>query len=310
MRQSIEPVAERSVRIRSEGPPRSRSQQTIAQRAVVEGFGYWSGKDIRVEFRPAEPDTGIVFVRTDLDQPVRIPASVACRIETPLRTTLSAGGTTVEMVEHLLAALSGLGIDNCEVHVNECEMPGCDGSSLAFVTALQEAGTIDQHVDREQLVVQEVTRVGDENNWIEARPAKRGEFSLRYRLDYPNAPAIGRQTLEIDITPELFCRELAPSRTFMLQAEAQWLLAQGKGTRVSTSDVLIFDEEGPVDNELRFEDECARHKMLDFVGDLSMTGCHIVGRFIAHCSGHRLNAELARVLLQESQVSTPALRSA
>ncbi len=310
MPSSIEPTAERSVKISADGVQRSCSQHSLAQPAVVEGFGYWSGKDIRVEFRPAEPDTGIVFVRTDLDSPVRIPAIVTNRIETPLRTTLSAGGTTVEMVEHLMAALHGLGIDNCEVHVNECEMPGCDGSSRAFVEALLAAGIADQGVPREQLIVQEVTRVGDENNWIEARPARRGQFSLRYRLDYPESPAIGRQTLEMEITPELFQRELATARTFMLQAEAQWLLSQGKGTRVSTSDVLIFNDEGPVDNELRFDDECARHKMLDFVGDLALTGCHVVGKFIAHRSGHRLNAELARVLLQESQVTTPALRSA
>ena len=309
MRQSNEPAAERIVRIGVDSPPRSLSQQTIGDVAVVEGFGYWSGKDIRVEFHPAAPDTGVVFVRTDLSPAVRILAAIECRIETPLRTTLSAGGTTVEMVEHVLAALHGLGIDNCEIHVDECEMPGCDGSSQAFVTALCDAGLVDQGVPREQLVVQEVTRVGDENCWIEARPAKRGEFSLRYRLEYSDAPAIGRQTLDMIVTPETFQHELAPSRTFMLQAEGEWLRAQGKGTRVTTSDVLIFDDEGPIDNELRFEDECARHKMLDFVGDLSLMGCHIVGRFIAHRSGHRLNAELARVLLQEHQVTTPALRS-
>lgn len=310
MRQSMESAAERSVRIGMGSPPRSVSQQTLADVAVVEGFGYWSGKDIRVEFHPAAPGSGVVFVRTDVSPAVRIPAAVECRIETPLRTTLTAGGTTVEMVEHLLAALQGLGIDNCEVHVNECEMPGCDGSSQAFVSAIQAAGVIDQGVPKEQLVVQEVTRVGDEDCWIEARPAKRGEFSLRYRLDYPDTPAIGRQTLEMVVTPETFANELSPARTFMLQAEAQWLLSQGKGTRVTTSDILIFDEEGPVENELHFEDECARHKMLDFVGDLSLMGCHIVGRFIAHRSGHRLNAELARVLLQEHQVTSPALRGA
>lgn len=310
MRQSFETTAERSILIGSKKQPRTTTQQTLAQAAVVEGFGYWSGKDIRVEFRPSPPDTGIAFIRTDLDVPVRIPAATHCRIETPLRTTLTAGGATVEMVEHLLAALHGLGIDNCEIHVNECEMPGCDGSSLAFVTALREAGIVEQGVPREQLVVQEVTRVGDENHWIEARPAKRGEFSLRYRLDYPDSPPIGRQTLEMAITPDVFEREMAPARTFMKQAEAEWLLSQGKGTRVTTADVLIFDDEGPVDNELRFDDECARHKMLDFVGDLALTGCHLVGHFIAHRSGHRLNAEMARVLLQESQVTAPALRSA
>ncbi|REJ65322.1 MAG: UDP-3-O-[3-hydroxymyristoyl] N-acetylglucosamine deacetylase [Planctomycetota bacterium] len=286
------------------------SQHTLAQEAVVEGFGYWSGRDVRVEFRPAAPDTGVVFVRDDLQPAVRIPASLESRIETPLRTTLTASGVTVEMVEHVLAALYGLGIDNCEVHVDAAEMPGCDGSSAPFVVVLLAAGRVAQATPREQLVVQENVRVGNEESWIEARPARGGEFSLRYRLDYPDNPAIGRQTVQMEVSEERFVEQLAPARTFMLQAEAEWLLSQGKGTRVSKSDVLVFDEDGPVENELRFDDECARHKMLDILGDISLTGCRFVGQIIAHRSGHRLNAELARALMKEFQVTTPALRRA
>ena len=124
---------------------------------------------MQVQFRPAAPGTGIVFVRTDYRVPVRIPALVAHRIEVPRRTTLVCQKATVEMVEHILAALAGLQIDNCEVAVNEPEMPGCDGSSQPFVEAIDRAGIVEQNASRDRLVIREFTRVGDENAWIEAR---------------------------------------------------------------------------------------------------------------------------------------------
>lgn len=288
-----------------------QSQQTIAMPTVVEGFGFWSCKDVRVEFRPAEPDTGIVFVRGDLPTPVRIPADVRHRVESPRRTTLSCGGATVEMVEHVLAALSGLAIDNCEVWVDQSEMPGCDGSSLPFVTALEAAGSVDQQDCRPQLIVGDVTRVGDADHWIEARPATGDGLSIRYRLDYSDSsPAIGRQTNEFEITPPVFRHELAPSRTFMLEDEAKWLLSQGLGTRVKPTDVLVFNDEGPLENELRYDDECVRHKVLDVIGDLALAGCQIVGHIVAHRSGHRLNAELVKALLQEGEIVRPQRKSA
>jgi UDP-3-O-acyl N-acetylglucosamine deacetylase len=271
--------------------------------AVVEGFGFWSGRDIRVEFHPAGVNTGLVFIRDDLSAPEKISATIEHRIETPRRTTLTHGSVRVEMVEHIMAALCGLGVTNCEIHANESEMPGCDGSSTAFVEALDAAGVITQDALQSRLVIRETIRVGDSDHWIEARPASDGKTSLRYRLDYTElAPAIGRQTAEFVITPEVFRAEIARCRTFMLEQEAKWLLSQGLGTRVRPTDVLIFDQEGPKENTLRFKDECVRHKILDMVGDFALAGCHLVGRIIAHRSGHRLNAELIKVLLKEGQV--------
>ncbi|HEY1600202.1 MAG TPA: UDP-3-O-acyl-N-acetylglucosamine deacetylase [Pirellulales bacterium] len=287
-----------------------RQQRTIERSATVAGFGYWSGRDVRVEFRPAAPDTGVVFVRDDLPKPLKIPATVAQRVETPRRTTLRAGGASVEMVEHIMAALAGLRIDNCEVWVNAVEMPGCDGSSLPFVEALSDAGVVNQNADRTTLVVREVTRLGDIDSWIEARPSAGPGMSVKFRIDYGSSTAIGRQTLTLPITPDSFRRELAPSRTFMLKSEADWLVAQGLGSRASTKDLLVFDAEGPIDNELRFRDECVRHKALDLVGDLALAGCDLVGHFVAHRSGHRLNAELVRVLLMEGDMVTARRRSA
>jgi len=287
-----------------------RKQRTISQPAVVRGFGFWSGRDVSVEFRPAAVHTGVVFVRRDLAEPVRIDATVANRLETPRRTTLADGGATVEMVEHVMAALAGLQIDNCEVWVDEAEMPGCDGSAQPFVEALASAGVVEQAALRPRLVVRNITRLGNDESWVEARPTTSDSMSVKFRLDYGSGNAIGRQTLQLVVNPESFCRELAPCRTFVLQEEAEWLVSRGLGKRATHQNLLVFDKDGPVNNELRFRDECVRHKALDLVGDLALAGCDLVGHFIAHRSGHRLNAELVRALLNEEEIIESRRRSA
>ncbi len=235
---------------------------------------------------------------------------MAHRIETPRRTTLSTAGGNVEMVEHILAALSGLQVDNCEIWVNEAEMPGCDGSSQPFVALLESAGIVEQDAERPVLVIRGTTRLGDDESWVEARPSTTGGMSIKFRLDYGSGNAIGRQSLQLAITPDSFRRELAASRTFMLEEEAQWMLAHGLGKRTTYQNLLVFDKDGPIQNQLRFRDECVRHKALDLLGDLALTGCDIVGHVIAHRSGHRLNAELVRALLNEEEITAGMRRSA
>ena len=286
-----------------------RKQRTISQAVTVFGFGFWSGRDVNLEFRPGAPDSGIVFVRRDQGE-ARIAATVTNRIETPRRTTLTTGRNSVEMVEHVMAALAGLQIDNCEVWVDEAEMPGCDGSSQPFVEALLRAGVVEQAAARSRLVVKNITRLGNEESWVEARPSVNGGLTVKFRLDYGTGNAIGRQTLQLLVTPESFRRELAPSRTFVLQEEADWLVSKGLGKRATYQNVLVFDKDGPVENEFRSREECVRHKPLDLIGDLASAGCDRVGHFIAHRSGHRLNAELVRALLNEEEIVEGRRRSA
>ncbi len=214
------------------------------------------------------------------------------------------------MIEHVMAALGGLRIDNCEVWVNEAEMPGCDGSSQPFVEALDAAGVVEQTALRPRLVVRNITRLGNEESWVEARPSNSGEMSVKFRLDYGSGNAIGRQTLQLVVTPDSFRRELATCRTFVLEQEAEWLVSRGLGKRATYQNLLVFDANGPVENELRFRDECVRHKALDLIGDLALAGCDLVGHFIAHRSGHRLNAELVRALLNEEEIVESRRRSA
>jgi UDP-3-O-acyl-N-acetylglucosamine deacetylase len=135
-------------------------------------------------------------------------------------------------------------------------------------------------------------------------------MSVKFRLDYGSGNAIGRQTLQLPVTPESFRRELAPSRTFVLEEEAEWLVSRGLGKRATYENVLVFDKQGPVANILRYRDECVRHKALDLIGDLALAGCDLDGHFIAHRSGHRLNAELVRALLNEEEIIESRRRSA
>lgn len=291
----------------------TRNQRTIADPVTVRGIGYWSGRDVRVEFRPAEADTGIVFIRKDLEHHPRIEATIANWSATPLRTNLRCGDAGVEMVEHVLAALAGMQIDNCQLWVDQPEMPGGDGSSLPFVAALREAGVAEQPAARPQSVIRQIIRLGNPQSWIEARPVaccangpaipnrRLPRTVLRHELDYGSGNPIGRQSLEISLSPETFQEHLASSRTFVLQPEAAALRARGLGRRVTYQDLLVFGPDGPIGNRLRFADECVRHKLLDMVGDLALAGCDLIGCFSAYRSGHRLNAELVRAILNQTE---------
>ena len=287
----------------------SRNQQTIARTATVSGYGYWSGLDVTVEFRPAAPDSGVVFVRRDVIGTPRIPASVEFRADVPRRTVLADRGVSVDMVEHVLAALAGLRIDNCEIWVDRAEMPGCDGSSQAYVEALLGARIVRQDDVRRQLIIAQSTRVGDSQSWIQADPDF-GSLTIQYHLDYSDHPVIGKQSHSIEVTPRSFVEQLAPARTFLLKHEADWLREQGFGLRTRYEDLLVFDANGPIQNQLRYPDECVRHKTLDVIGDLMLAHCDILGRITAYRSGHQLNAELVRVLLAQSQIQRPILKCA
>ena len=286
-----------------------RKQSTIVDRAQVSGFGYWSGNDVRLEFRPAAVDTGITFVREDLPGHPRIPACVDLREDKPRRTNLSVDSYNVEMVEHVMAALAGLQIDNCEIWTTGSEMPGCDGSSLPFATVLQAAGRQLLSAFQPRFVVNKVVRVGDETAWLEARPANQG-MTVEYHLDYGDNSSLPAQSACQLVNPNTFLDTLAPARTFVLQHEADHLRSLGLGLRVTNQDLLVFGPNGPIENHLRFNDECARHKALDIVGDLALSGLELVGHFVAHRSGHRLNAELASRLRELYETATGEQRMA
>ena len=274
-----------------------RLQRTIAATAEVQGIGFIFGSDVRLRFKPADADAGVVFVRVDLPGRPSVRAHVHNVIPSQRRTTIRDGAAVVEMIEHVMAALAGLRIDNCEIEIDAPETPGCDGSSLTFTQALQAAGAVTLDRPRLALRIERSFTVRDGSAVLTARPGAGDGFVPTYHLDYGPASPIVAQSLTLDLNPTSFVEELAPCRTFLLQSEAEALREAGIGLRTTTADLLIFGPNGVIGNTLRFADECARHKMLDLVGDLALLELDVIGEVEANRSGHTLNAALAHALV-------------
>jgi UDP-3-O-[3-hydroxymyristoyl] N-acetylglucosamine deacetylase/3-hydroxyacyl-[acyl-carrier-protein] dehydratase len=274
-----------------------RKERTLARAAEVRGVSFLNGLDVCVRFEPAPAGAGRVFVRTDLPGAPEVPAHIDHVIPRQRRTTIRRGEAIVEMVEHVLAALAGLDVDNCRIAIDGPETPGLDGSSLGFVDAIDAAGTVEQDRPRETLAIPAAVAVREGGASVAAYPGGADELLLSYSLDYGAHTPIGKQSQFVAVTPEAFRRELAPCRTFLLAAEADALRAAGVGRRTTAKDLLIFGPDGPIENAARFPDECVRHKILDMVGDLALAGKGLVGHVVAHKSGHTLNAALVRAIL-------------
>ena len=234
-----------------------RYQRSIARDVEVRGVGFLTGADVSLRFRPAEADTGVVFVRTDLPDRPAVAAHIRHVVPRQRRTTLQHGAASVEMVEHVLAALAGLHIDNCTVEIDAPETPGCDGSSQAFVEGLSAAGVAELDRERETLVIDRPVSVREGQSVLTALPGDGDGLTLAYHLDYGRQTSIGAQSYFLDLSPESFRRELAPSRTFLLEAEADALRQAGIGSRTTEADLLIFGPDGVIGNRLRYPDECA-----------------------------------------------------
>lgn len=277
----------------------TRPQRTLLHPATVQGIGVLTGNKVRLRFLPASVSTGIVFLRTDLPGRPRIPAHIGNVTGTARRTTLGHAPVQVMLVEHVLSALAGLRVDNCIIEIDSVEPPGLDGSCLAFARALLAAGIHNQSANRGVWSVTEPVTVSAGKATLTLHPPDsldRPEFRLTYFLDYGPNCSIGRQCYTRSVTPGIFLSEIAPCRTFLLEAEVAEIRRQGYGACATTADVLLFGPHGPIDNRLRFANEPARHKTLDMIGDLSLLGADLCGHLIACRSGHPLNVELARVL--------------
>ncbi|WP_166828201.1 UDP-3-O-acyl-N-acetylglucosamine deacetylase [Thalassoroseus pseudoceratinae] len=276
-----------------------RRQQTLAHSVWTDGIGFITGADVRVYFHAAAPDHGIRFLRTDVPGSKAIPARIEYAIPRERRTAISMDGVTVELTEHVMAALAGLEIDNCLVELNAAEPPGCDGSSQAFVEALLKGGVVEQDAYCSQIAVGRSLVVSGKDSRVEAEPTQGGKLVIGYSLDYgPDSP-IPAQSRTFEITRETFINEIAFARTFILEEEIEALRALGYGKRTKASDLLIFGRNGVVGNEIRAADECARHKILDCLGDFALSGTTLSGRFQAVRSGHQMNREMVRTLLSQ-----------
>ncbi|HYT90056.1 MAG TPA: UDP-3-O-acyl-N-acetylglucosamine deacetylase [Gemmataceae bacterium] len=276
-----------------------RYQRTIARAAEVQGIGYLTGANVRLRFLPAPPHTGVVFVRTDIGPTARVEACVENVTGTNRRTTLGEPPVSVSLVEHVLAALAGLRIDNCVLEVNAPEPPGLDGSARNFVEALHNAGVRLLPARREVWCVETSVVLGHHGATLALHPSDSDDLRVSYLLDYGRQSPLSRQSHTQAITPASFTNDLADCRTFLLEEEAIALRRQGLGARTSVSDLLVFGLSGPIGNSLRYANEPARHKILDLIGDLSLLGQDVRGRLVAYRSGHPLNVELVRALSRQ-----------
>jgi UDP-3-O-acyl N-acetylglucosamine deacetylase len=273
-----------------------RPQRTLARPAEVRGVGYLTGADVRLRFLPASPSTGVVFVRTDVSPAEPVPARIENVTGTHRRTTLGQAPACVTLVEHVLAALAGLRIDNCTIEIDAPEPPGLDGSAGAFVDALCAAGALTQRATRAIWGVEEPVVVENAGATLALHPANGPGLRLSYHLDYGDGSPVDVQRHTCDLGAGEFRAGIARCRTFLLEAEAEEMRRQGIGRRTRVSDLLVFGPRGPIENRLRYADEPARHKLLDIVGDLSLLGHDLCGHVVAYRSGHPLNAELVRAL--------------
>lgn len=268
-------------------------RRTIARPVTIEGAGLHEGRPAKLALLAAPAGAGIYFRRTDLPGSGPVPALVTAREERPRRTALARGAVEVHTVEHLLAAVSGSGITDLEIAIDEVEVPGLDGSALPFLQAILAAGTRELEGLAPRLVLDRTIEVEEKGARIVAAPCP-GRLAIEYILDYPD---VRRSRIALEVDETSFARELAPARTFCLEREALALRAAGLGRGATSENTLVVGTDGlPLGNRLRFPDEYARHKALDLFGDLALVGARLEARVFAYRSGHALNARLARRL--------------
>lgn len=281
-------------------------QRTFSREATFEGPGLFSGEVSKLTFVPAAQDTGITFVREQDGKVATIPALVNNVMKRPRRTCLKNGTLFVETVEHCMAALAGMQIDNAIVRVSGGrigELPGGDGSSRPFVEAIQEAGVVEQEAEKRPLIIRKPIQVSLDGATLAALPGPTDHLEIIYEFE-ADAP-VGRQIATFRLSQngdgDDFASQLAPARTFVFEHEAKELRARGLGKHLTPKELLVIAPSGPVDNQFRFGDECARHKLLDLVGDIHLVGRPIRGRIVASRSGHALNHLLAKKLLEQEE---------
>lgn len=287
---------------------RSR-QHTLAGPVTVSGLGLLLGKMAKVTILPAPPNHGIVFERTDLPEPVQLPAIVQNVVPRSRRTTLKVGEVTLETVEHCMSALAGLRIDNALVQVEGPELPCGDGSAAPFVEPIMAVGVAAQEAPKQVFRIVEPLIVQQGDSMLAAFPSEDDKFEVLFDLDYgANSHRIKRQTQSFAFSNGDYEHEIARARTYSLEEEARALWDRGMCLHLTPKDVLVIGDNGPIENVYRYDNEPVRHKIVDLLGDLYMVGCEVHGRFVAYKSGHDLNRRMC--LKIREQMATVHRRTA
>lgn len=284
----------------------NKQQKTISRIVEYSGVGLFTGEEVKLRFKPAPANTGIKFMRTDIEGQPKVSANVESLSGSNRMVSLEEKGVGVKSVEHVMAALAGLGIDNIEIEINGNEVPAGDGSSLLFTQLLKGTGIKTLEEPKNIFCLQEELKVSDGDASIEAFPYNKG-LSLSYILDF-NGSFLNRQCFEIEMTENNFSTEIAPARTFGLSTIIEEYRKRGWGKGVTDENSLILNEDGTITKplsmapaNLRFPDECVRHKILDIIGDLYLTNLTLHARIVATKSGHYLNTCMAEKIIESSK---------
>lgn len=276
-------------------------QRTLKNVIHATGVGLHSGKKVRMALRPAAPNTGIVFRRVDLPEPVEIKAAPENVGDTRLSSTLVAGEVRVGTVEHLMSAFAGLGVDNAHVDLSAPEVPIMDGSASPFVFLIQSAGIEEQPALKKYIRVKKPVLVEAGDKWVRFDPCN--GFRLDFTIAF-NHPVFenSRQTLVMDFADTSYVKEVSRARTFGFMEDVEAMRANGLALGGSMENAIVMDEFRILNSDgLRYEDEFVRHKVLDAIGDLYILGHPLIGAYSAYKSGHALNNQLLRALMQDAE---------
>jgi UDP-3-O-[3-hydroxymyristoyl] N-acetylglucosamine deacetylase len=275
-------------------------QRTLKNSIRATGVGLHTGEKVTLTLRPAAPNTGVVFHRSDLDPPVSIPATAENVGDTRLSTTLVKGDARVSTVEHLLSAVAGLGIDNLHVDVSAPEVPIMDGSAGPFVFLLQSAGLMEQSAPKQFIRVKRAVEVHEADKWVRFDPYE--GFKVGFCIDFEHPMfTSGSQRAELDFSSTSFVREVSRARTFGFMRDIEALRANQLALGGSLDNAIVLDDFKILNEDgLRYENELVKHKILDVVGDLYLLGHSLIGAFTGHKSGHSLNNQLIRRLKQDA----------
>lgn len=274
-------------------------QRTLNNTIRATGVGLHSGEKVYLTLKPAPPNTGIVFCRTDLDPVVEIPALAENVGETTLSTTLIKGGVRVDTVEHLLSAMAGLGIDNAYVELSAAEVPIMDGSAGPFVFLIQSAGLQDQPVPKKFIRIKREVKVTDGDKWASFEPFD--GFKVTFTIDFDHPVFKDRlQQASVDFSSTSFVKEVSRARTFGFMRDIEYLRSKNLALGGSMDNAIVVDDYRVLNEDgLRYDDEFVKHKVLDAIGDLYLLGNSLIGEFKGYKSGHGLNNQLLRALIAQ-----------
>ena len=276
-------------------------QRTLKNMIRATGVGLHTGAKVYLTLRPAAADTGIVFRRVDLDQPVEIKAEPYAVGDTRLSSCLEKGSTRVSTIEHLMSAFSGLGIDNAYVDLTAPEVPIMDGSAGPFVFLLQSAGIEEQNAPKKFIRIVKPVAAEDGDKWVRFDPYNGFKLTMSIDFDHPVFDKM-RQSVTVDFSTTSYVKEVSRARTFGFMQDVESMRAQGLALGGSLDNAIVMDEYRVLNSDgLRYEDEFVKHKVLDAIGDLYLLGHPVIGAFSGHKSGHALNNQLLRRLLEDKQ---------